>query len=464
MIVTNLSARVNRIIHDHNLFTSGDTIIVALSGGADSCALLDILAGLKDMSARLVVAHLNHCLRGVESDGDERFCRELAEHYALPFESRRIDVADLAYRQRLNLEDAGRRARIAFLDEIRATWQAAAIALAHHADDQAETVLMRLLRGSGATGLSGMSFRSENGRIRPLLSSSRKEIETYLKERGLKHREDASNRDTAFLRNRIRHELLPVMTHYNPAIRERLVTTAALLTDENDLLERMTSGLSDKVCVMSTNGISCSLARLKKEHPALRRRLFRHALTSLAGDADHFSQCHIQALEQLADSSRPNSTINLPRGITAVREYETMHLRKTSTSNACEAAEFEIPGPGQYQLSDGSCITLHMTSPALLHPSSLPATTAVFDLEKAPFPWHVRTFKPGDRIHPFGMDGSKKLKDLFIDLKIPLTERKRIPLFFSGETLIWVCGVRTSRLAALDTTSKKIIMAVYSQG
>jgi tRNA(Ile)-lysidine synthase len=462
VIVTNLPARVSRIIHERNLFTPGNTIIVALSGGADSCALLDILAGLKGMSVHLVAAHLNHCLRGAESDADEQFCRELAEQYAIPFESRHIDVADLAQREGLNLEDAGRRARITFLDEIRTRWQASAIALAHHADDQAETVLMRLLRGSGATGLSGMSFHSGNGRIRPLLSSTRIEIETYLRARGLKHREDASNRDTAFLRNRIRHELLPVLTHYNPAIRERLVTTAALLADEDDLLEHMASDLSVKVCSITDNGISCSLDRLKGDPPALRRRLFRQVLTNLAGDADHFSQCHIQALEQLADSSRPNAILNLPRNITALREYGMLHLRNTSPANTAEVAEVEITGPGHYRLFDGSCLTLHTLSTAPLHPASLPPATACFDLEKTPFPWHVRTFRPGDRIHPFGMAGSKKLKDLFIDLKIPLTKRKRIPLFFSGDTLIWVCGVRTSRLAALDDTSKNIIMAVYS--
>jgi tRNA(Ile)-lysidine synthase len=462
VIVTNLPARVSRIIHERNLFTPGDTIIVALSGGADSCALLDILAGLRDISANLVVAHLNHCLRGAESDADEQFCRKLAEQYALPFESRRIDVADLARREGLNLEDAGRRARIAFLDEIRTHWQASAIALAHHADDQAETVLMRLLRGSGATGLSGMSFRNGSGRIRPLLTSTRTEIEAYLRARGLKHREDASNRDTAFLRNRIRHELLPVLAHYNPAIRERLVTTAALLADEDDLLERMASDLSVKVCAITDGGISCSLTRLKGEHPALRRRLFRKALANLAGDADHFSQCHIRALEQLADSSRPNAILNLPREITALREYGALLLRKSSPLNAAEVAEVEITAPGHYHLFDGSCVTLHTLSTAPLHPASLPSYTAVFDLEKSPFPWHVRTFRPGDRIHPFGMAGSKKLKDLFIDLKIPLTKRRRIPLFFSGDTLIWVCGIRTSRLAAVDDTSKKIIMAVYS--
>ena len=460
MIDTNLPERVSRVINGLRLFKPGDTVIVALSGGMDSCVLLDILAGLKGVCSRLVIAHLNHCLRGAESDLDEQFCLELAEQHALPFTSRRIDVAALARSKGLNLEDAGRRARIVFLDEVRTQWQASVIALAHHADDQAETVLMRLLRGSGATGLSGMSIRG-NHLVRPLLTSSRSDIENYLRARGLKHREDASNRDTTFLRNRIRHELLPLLTNYNPAIRERLVTTATLLADENQLLETQASALSTKVCTTTDAGVTFSLAHLKGEYPALQRRLFRQALTALAGDGDHFSQRHIQSLEQLINSPRPNASLNLPRGITALREYGILRLQKSSPVKAEVLDEMEIGGPGQYQLCNGSSVTVSMAS-APLHPASLSAGMELFDLDKAPFPWRVRTFRPGDRISPLGMTGSKKLKDLFIDQKIPRGDRKRIPLFFSNNTLIWVCGMRISRLAAVDEMSKNIILAVYS--
>jgi len=457
-----LPSRVARTIRRFSLFNPGETVVVALSGGADSCALLDILAGMGETGPRLVVAHLNHCLRGEESDGDERFCRELAQRYTLPFESRRTDVAGLARRERLNLEDAGRRARMAFLDEVRESRRAAAIALAHHADDQAETVLMRLLRGSGATGLSGMSFRGANGRIRPLLSTTRSDIENYLRERGLEYREDSSNRDTTFLRNRIRHELLPLLAGYNPAIRERLAATAQLLADEDELLERLAFELSTRVCSISDDRISFSLSPLEAQPGALRRRLFRQALATLAGSGDHFCMRHIQAIEGLAVSSRPNSTINLPRGITAVREYGALHLLKSPPQHDCDIAELEIEGPGDYHLSDGSGVRVRRVSDISPQSGLLPSA-AIFDLDRAPFPWLVRAFRPGDRLYPTGMEGGKKVKDLFIDLKIPRAERRRIPLLFSGGNLVWVCGVRASRLAAIDGTSKNLVMAVYSK-
>lgn len=461
MIATNLPTRISRTIREQGLFTPGDTVILALSGGADSCALLDILAGLTEFSLQLVVAHLNHQLRGAESDGDELFCRQLAERYGLPFRSRSLDVAAFARKDGLNLEDAGRRARMAFLDEVARSFRATAIALAHHADDQAETVLMRLLRGSGMGGLRGMSFRGPGGRIRPLLNISRDEIEAYLEEQGLEHREDASNRDTAFLRNRLRHELLPLLTSYNPAIRERLVSTAALLADEDDLLEQMAGALAARTCSFAPDSVLCSLERLEGEPVPLRRRLLRRLLAHLAGNGEHLTRRHIQAMEDLMDSPRPNATLNLPQGIRAVREYGTLRLCRGLPQERLQLEERELAGPGSYVLPGGARLTL-VPAPAPPDPTSLPATTALFDLGKAPFPWRMRAFFPGDRITPRGMAGSKKVKELFMERRIPRAERGRIPLLFSGDTLLWVCGLRTSRLAELDDGSRNIIMAVYS--
>ena len=252
-----LHRRITAAILTKQLFKSGDTLIIGLSGGADSTALLDLLATLPAFPLRLVAAHLNHCLRGAESDADEQFCRDLAAHYTIPFESRCVDVKGLAARESLNLEDAGRRARITFFDEISITWQAAAVVLAHHADDQAETVLMRLLRGSGTSGLVGMPWRNGRGYIRPMLDITRAEIEAYLAERRLDWREDTSNLDTTFLRNRIRHELLPLLEAYNPAVRNALATTAGILSEEDMLLDALTRQVAKQVCRFSKIETTC---------------------------------------------------------------------------------------------------------------------------------------------------------------------------------------------------------------
>lgn len=460
-----LPLRVARTIREQKLFEPGATIIVALSGGADSTALLDLLSRLPGLSPRLVAAHLNHCLRGPESDRDEEFVRSLATQYGITLECRRVDVKGYSKREQLNLEDAGRRARIVFFDELRHSWQATAVALAHHADDQAETVLMRLLRGAGPGGLAGMSYRNGRGFIRPLLGLSRAELVAYLTERGLTWREDASNRDTTFLRNRIRHELLPLLEGYNPAIRERLAVTAAVLSDEHAFLDHLTHQIVDQTGTASDDTLTCPVATLLEQPPALRRRSFRLLLERQAGDLNHFSNRHIAALERLLESSQPNATLNLPQGITAVREYGTLFLRRRTESeppSPATATELEITGPGQYRLLGGASLTLT--------PVAVPATvehlspdTAIFDLDRAPFPWHVRMFQNGDRIMPFGMTGSKKVKELFIDAKVPRSKRHTIPLLFCGDTLVWVCGLRTSRLARLDSTSTHAIRAVFSE-
>ena len=462
MTIRNLASHVARVIREHNLFNPGETIIVALSGGADSCALLDILAGMREAGAQLVVAHLNHCLRGVDSDSDEQFCRELSEQYQLPFESRRVNVDNLAQTKRLSLEDAGRRARIAFLNEVRVSRKASAVALAHHADDQAETVLMRLLRGTGARGFSGMSFRTSDGRIRPLLSATRRDIEAYLKKRRLTYREDISNKNTAFLRNRIRCELLPLLATYNPSIRERLVTTAGLITDDNDFLEQLSHEISSKISYISGDHISFSVSSLQAQPGVLRPRLLRQALSTLTGSGDHFYMRHIQAIERLVTAGQPNASINLPCGITAFREYESLHLSKSPIKHNITPLELAIEHPGDYHLPDGFLLTIREISAFPSAPALNPAIT-VIDLDKAPFPWLVRTFAPGDRIQPIGMKGSKKLKDLFIDMKIPLADRRNIPLIFSGDHLIWICGIRTSGIAAIDNDSKRLVMATYSK-
>ena len=461
-ISTTLPARLARIVREQRLFAPDDTIIVALSGGADSTALLDLLSRLPGFSPRLVAAHLNHCLRGTESDRDEEFVRSLAEQYRIPLECRRVDVKEHSRRERLNLEDAGRRARIGFLSELRDSWHATAVALAHHADDQAETVLMRLLRGAGPGGLAGMPYRNGREFIRPLLGVTRAELAAYLAERGLAWREDASNQDTAFLRNRIRHDLLPMLEQYNPAIRERLAATATVLSDEHNLLNQLAKEFVDRACTKDGDTFTCSVRHLSEQPPALRRRLLRLLLERLAGNLDHFTGQHIAAIEHLLDSSRPNAVLNLPQRIIALREYGSLVLRRTLAPPLPVMDELAITGTGHYPLPGGRSLTL-TSVPAAAITEPLASDTALFNPDRNPFPWHVRMFQNGDRIVPFGMTGSKKVKELFIDAKVPLSQRRNIPLLFCGDTLLWVCGLRASQLARLDDTTGRAIKAIFSE-
>jgi tRNA(Ile)-lysidine synthase len=459
--VSDLSTRIAVTIREQQLFRPGDTLIIGLSGGADSTALLDLLRRLPGTPLRLIAAHLNHCLRGAESDADEEFCRRLAAQYQIPFVSRRVDVKAIADKGALNLEDAGRRARIALFDELLTTWQATAVVLAHHADDQAETVLMRLLRGSGMSGLAGMPYRNGRGYVRPLLDISRAEIEAHLIDRGLVWREDGSNLDRSFLRNRIRHELLPLLERYNPSIRAGLTTTATLLSAENELLDELTIQAAGQICHETAHGPSCCIHLLTEQPQALQRRIIRLILSRLRGNLEQFTFLHVDAVCRMVVSSRPNARINLPQGIIAVKEYDALVFR-TGGEMTHQQAELPIPGPGVYQLPGGALLTVEVSQlPA--HLDKTGSSTVYFDLDNVPFPWHVRTFLPGDRIQQNGMTGRKKVKAIFIDGKIPLAQRSRLPLLFCGDELIWLCGLRRSHRGRLDDGSSRIIKVGFSR-
>jgi tRNA(Ile)-lysidine synthase len=455
VIASDLPARVSHSIRELALLAPGDRVIVALSGGADSTALLRLLACLPDLPLDLVAAHLNHRLRGAESDADEEFARRLATQLEIPFECRRIDIKAVASEKGLNLEDAGRRERSAFFDELRRQRRAAAIALAHHADDQAETVLMRLLRGSGMTGLSGMAHLNGRGYVRPLLGIGRAEIEAYLSGIGQDWREDSSNRDVAFLRNRIRHELLPLLEQYNPAIRRRLAVTAGLLAEEESLLEQLAAQAVAEAWQPVSGGMACSIQRLQAQPLPIRRRMVRQVLAKLAGTLERFSHRHIQAVLALADSTHPNACLTLPQGIGALREYGVLLLKQGGRSPE-NRDELVVDGPGCHRLPGGGVLSVELSAAAPDFRTIAP-DTAFFDLDRAPFPWLVRGFRPGDRIRPLGMAGQKKVKQLFIDGKVPFDQRRRTPLLFSGGELIWVVGLRRSQLSAIDATSTRIV-------
>ncbi len=445
---------VMKTIREHELFSCGDTVVVAVSGGADSVALLDILASLGALRLRLVIAHVNHLLRGAESDGDEAFVKDLAGRYGLPVESRAVDVRELSRCRQLSLEEAGRIARYAFFAEVAEAYRAKCTAIAHHADDQAETVLMRLVRGSGTTGLCAMTPKSADGsRVRPLLQVGRRKIEAYLAARGLAFRHDSSNSDMNFLRNRFRHELIPYLAGYNPAIGDRLADTATALSADEAVLERITADAMDRLATVVADSVTFAVADLAAEPRGVRMRLFRRALRLVRGDLAQIGFRHLEAIDELLVPGRPQRRLSLPGDVAAARSYDVLSFAVIADSPHAGPFEMLLEGPGAYSLPGGGILTIE-DAPAPADWSGVYADTGWFDAESASFPWVVRTFRPGDRFVPFGMTGSKKVKDLFIDAKIPQSLRRSIPLIFSAGRLIWVCGLRVAegmRVAAGET-------------
>lgn len=438
-----------------NLFSPGETVVVAVSGGADSVALLDVLSRLDQERLDLIVAHLNHCLRGAESDGDEQFVASLAARYGLPFVAIRVDVASLSAGGGLSLEDAGRQARYAFFHEVARRRGAASIAVAHHLDDQAETVLIRLLRGAGGAGLSAMSAGGDSMVKRPLLQVSRAELERYLNDRGLTWRTDSTNADTTILRNSIRHELIPALRKYNPKITSRLAATAEILASDEELLDHLTDDAFARLASPDGEDFVFGVEALLGEHRGLRLRLYRRALREVNGDLMRIALAHLQAIDRLACSSRPNASLKLPGALRVERRYDRLRFT-CAEAEAPQRWQLVVPGEGSHLLPNGITLSVRLVPrPDDLTPPS--RQCAFLAPQGAPFPWLVRSFTPGDRFTPLGMNGSQKVKELFINEKLPLHERSRVPLVLSEGEIVWVAGVRVAEKGRVTAATGAVL-------
>jgi len=442
--------KVLEFIKAHGLFAPGDKVVVAFSGGADSMALVDILAKLPDFPLQVVIAHLNHCLRGDESEGDELFVRGVAEKYALPLVISRVDIATAAAEQGLSLEEAGRNARRSFFLEIAEKQAAVAVVLGHHRDDQAETVLMRLVRGTAGSGLIGMQ-PSTAGNIfrRPLLCLNRAEIEGYLRKGSLQWREDSSNGDIKFFRNRIRHELLPLLKKYNPEVTESLNRIAQAFAADEELLDAVVERVYSRIVATLPDEIRIDLEMLRHELPALRKRLYRKVLFVLRGDLKRISSQHLADIDRLATGNKGSGKISLPSGVLGIRKYDSMILTTVPEEAVGDKWELSIDSCGSYQLEHERTLLVEKVASSPEGWLDAGKDTIFLDLHQFPFPWIIRCFREGDRFTPFGMRGTKKLKDLFIDKKIPLESRKKVPIFLSEGEIFWIGGVQMAEKARI---------------
>jgi tRNA(Ile)-lysidine synthase len=285
---------------------------------------------------------------------------------------------------------------------------------------------------------------------------NRVEIEKYLKMRGIAWRTDKSNYAGDFLRNRIRNELIPFLARYNPAISERLAATAEALAADEEFLGTATQKAFAAHAEQSADSVTLALPGLRSEPRGIRMRLYRQAIQQVKGDLARISYRHLQAIDHLHFSSKPHLTLTLPDGQCVAKSYDNISFAAVDMKKPSTFKGFYIDGPGIYPLPGGDVMTVEIAKPPD-DPRSTPSATAYFDLDSAPLPWFVRTFKSGDRFSPFGMTGQKKLKKLFIDAKIPVALRPLIPLLFCGETIIWVGGIRRSNLACLTGGTKVVV-------
>jgi len=454
-------------IRRHQLIAHGDRVLVAVSGGPDSVALLHLLCELRDeLEVQLEVAHLQHGIRGEEAKEDARFVAELAGSLKLRFHLKEIDLPRMKSNAgRGNLEAWAREERYRFFSDVVRERKLDKVATAHTEDDQAETVLMWLLRGTGMKGLGGMSplhlHRAAAGDsiatltvIRPLLEVSKTEIVEYLQDRKLNYRLDRSNLDSSLLRNWIRLELLPkIEQRVGSGFSARLSRQAELLRDEDSLVTELARKSYESM--REPNGFS--RAALLREPEALQRRILRHWIGCTRGHLRGLEFVHIDELLRLIKEGPSQGRLSIPGGWELVREYETLKLAKASRSlkRICYT----------YQFSIGTTLSIPEAG-MRLHSEQVDSSVgampkgpmeALFDLNKLPRNLVVRNFRPGDRFEPLGMSGHKKVKDLFIDKKVPLSVRSTLPLLATGAEILWIPGYGRSGTARVSAKTRSIL-------
>ena len=420
----------------------GDLVVAAVSGGPDSVCLLHILHELKDaLQVQLIVAHFDHGLRPAEDESETRFVRDMAGSLKLPFETAKGRL--LAKKAPGSREEAARTARYAFLERVRKKYKAGRIALGHNLNDQAETILMRLLRGSGPLGLTGIPPCRDGSIIRPLLEIERREIEKYLKAEKLAFVTDSSNLGTDYLRNRIRLEVIPILEKHQPQLAPLLGQTAEILRDEDAYLEKIAKAWLEKEAIRHPDGSrELSVPSFLGLPVALARRATRQAIATIKKDLRRITWEHIEAVQKLARAEKPQAVLKFPGGIEVRRTYDRLGFHAGQKKGE-PSFSFTIQGPGNYRIKEiGRTLSIKelKSRKGLLVRGA--AWTAFLDAETLSFPLTLRTFKPGDRFIPFGMKGRKKIKDFFVDLKVPMEERRSTPILCCGDTPVWVWGFR----------------------
>jgi tRNA(Ile)-lysidine synthase len=455
--IEKILGKVRGTVFRYDMIRRGDRVIVALSGGPDSVCLLDILYEIKcELEIQLVVAHFDHGLRPEVDEVETQFTKSLAASLNLPFETEKAGI--YLQKEGGSLEERARLARYRFLEQIKEKHTAQRIAIGHNLNDQAETVLMRLLRGSGPSGLSGIPPRRDERIIRPLIEISRGEIENYLEGRNLKYLMDASNLDAHYLRNRVRLELIPELKRYQPRIVEILGQMSHIMrSDDARLATEAESWVKQEAGREEGEETRIPILTFTMLPEALKSRVLRYVLKETAGSLRRIGSRHINAILQLASGDKPQARVNLPKGVVVKRVYNELVF--TSYKDAgVEDFCYTIGGPGRFQLEAIGCSVL-IEERKTVNLSTLEASprTAFLNADRLAYPLLIRNFRPGDRFVPLGMTGHRKIKDFFIDMKIPSETRRRIPLLIYRDTPIWVCGFRIDHRFRVTARTKKML-------
>jgi tRNA(Ile)-lysidine synthase len=469
MVCKSLLERVKDNIDRYGLIPSGGHVIAGLSGGADSVFLLHALHSLNSiLSFKITAVHVNHMLRGRESDEDQGFCEALCAELGVPLRVFSEDIAARAEALRISQEEAGREARYGLFNKVLKEVGADAIAVAHNLEDRAETVMMNILRGCGLEGLSGMDYK--NGVIvRPLLDISRGDIEAYLEEKGQSYRIDSSNYTNAYFRNRIRNQLFPfIRDNLGTDPVQSLLRLSHLAGEDQGFLEETARQVFGQYVNMPhPQELFIDRDCLNGMNKAVSSRIIRLSWEKLKGDKRNLESIHVNQILKLSRTGGPHGTISLPGGFTAWVDYKKLHMGVKCEEEAPKdyAYELQIPGITEAHVAGGRMIAELLDEKDIkteeIREIKENSSFQLFDYLKLDCGINIRNRRAGDRFFPCGSPGKKKLKEYLIDTKVPLEKRNVMPLVARDQEILWVIGMRTSQKIKPDSRTRQYVKLTW---
>ncbi|MFS0881661.1 tRNA lysidine(34) synthetase TilS [Metabacillus niabensis] len=461
-MVKNFSA----LIQKHQLFEKGSAIVIGVSGGPDSLALLHLLNNMRETwQLKLIVVHVDHMFRGEQSEAEMNFVLSYCRDLDIICEAKQIDVTEYARRHQLSSQVAGRECRYQFFKEVLDKYQAHYLALGHHGDDQIETILMRLVRGATGTSLAGIQMKRKFHHgfiIRPLLPYTKEEILNYCREQQLLPRFDPSNEKTNYTRNRFRKYVLPFLKKENPLVHERFQHFSETLLEDETYLQELTKKYLNTVLKRKEKSkVEIEINGFLELPMPLQRRAIQLILNYLYGTIPaSLSSIHIENLLTLLSQNHPSGSLDYPNGLKVIKSYQNCLF--TFEQEEVKAYYYELDFPSSLILPNGYVIKSELVRNASIKRDR--NETFLLNMDSFDKPLIVRTRKPGDKIQLKGMIGRKKVKDIFIDEKIPIHNRSSWPIVLDGNgRILWIPGLKKSMYEAESTGNGVFVELQYKE-
>lgn len=464
----NLENRIERFISSHHMVDPGDRVLVSVSGGPDSVALLSLLHVLRaKWSLTLSVVHFDHGMRGRESDGDESFVTNLCQNLRIPCRVKKLSMPNIDGRaQRPSIQEYARNARYQELGCLATELEVQKVAVGHTADDQVETLIMWMVRGAGTKGLCGIPPVRTPNIIRPLLGTTRSELLAYLNRQKLEYRIDSSNEKMIYLRNRIRQEVMPVLRKYNPKVSMAVARQVDIVREEDLYLDQLArEALAQLLVSTAEDNLKLHRTRFMELSMAIRRRVLRIVLQEISGVATMPSFDAVEIALKHIDLGQSGLRVTV-HGVSIIREYEQIHVCRPQVSTIASqvvqplmvSSEVVWPLTGQ---------TINVSAGECLVPEVFPEANAFqvrFDADACSLSFVLRNWMAGDHFAPLGMGGKKKkLQDFFSDIKLERSKRHTVPLLVAPEGIVWVGGYRLDHRFRVTDSTKHVLVANLSE-